>query len=108
MAAAGGGSGNRGKGNMWTLDQTLDQPMDEEAGRLRDMYREKVTGGKLFRFWGLPIVTNLFCCVDLVERWHSYEYGSPTIPFCDLGVSPNWFFLCSFGRKVRFLCTTLL
>lgn len=30
------------KGNMWVLDQKLDQPMDEEAGRLRNMYREKV------------------------------------------------------------------
>lgn len=30
------------KGNMWDLDQNLDQPMDEEAGRLKNMYREKV------------------------------------------------------------------
>ena len=30
------------KGSMWVLDQKLDQPMDEEAGRLRNMYREKV------------------------------------------------------------------
>jgi KUP system potassium uptake protein len=30
------------KGSMWALDQKLDQPMDEEAGRLRTMYREKV------------------------------------------------------------------
>jgi KUP system potassium uptake protein len=30
------------KGAMWELDQNLDQPMDEEAGRLRNMYREKV------------------------------------------------------------------
>jgi hypothetical protein len=30
------------KGVMWELDQSLDQPMDEEAGRLRNMYREKV------------------------------------------------------------------
>lgn len=30
------------KGVMWELDQNLDQPMDEEAGRLRNMYREKV------------------------------------------------------------------
>ncbi|XP_022748753.1 potassium transporter 11-like isoform X2 [Durio zibethinus] len=29
------------KGSMWDLDQKLDQPMDEEAGRLRNMYREK-------------------------------------------------------------------
>lgn len=31
------------KGSMWVLDQKLDQPMDEEAGRLRNMYREKVS-----------------------------------------------------------------
>lgn len=30
------------KGNMWVLEQKLDQPMDEEAGRLKNMYREKV------------------------------------------------------------------
>jgi len=30
------------KGSMWDLDQKLDQPMDEEAGRLKNMYREKV------------------------------------------------------------------
>lgn len=30
------------KGVMWELDQNLDQPMDEEAGRLKNMYREKV------------------------------------------------------------------
>lgn len=30
------------KGSMWELDQKLDQPMDEEAGRLRNMYKEKV------------------------------------------------------------------
>lgn len=30
------------RGSMWALDQKIDQPMDEEAGRLRNMYREKV------------------------------------------------------------------
>ncbi|XP_066343857.1 probable potassium transporter 11 [Miscanthus floridulus] len=29
------------RGSMWELDQNLDQPMDEEAGRLKNMYREK-------------------------------------------------------------------
>lgn len=33
---------NDSKGGMWVLDQKLDQPMDEEGGRLRNMYREKV------------------------------------------------------------------
>lgn len=30
------------KGSMWELDKRLDQPMGEEAGKLRNMYREKV------------------------------------------------------------------
>ena len=30
------------RGSMWELDQKLDQPMDEEAGKLRDGFREKV------------------------------------------------------------------
>ncbi|XP_038704190.1 uncharacterized protein LOC120000277 isoform X1 [Tripterygium wilfordii] len=28
------------KGSMWALDQKLDQPMDEEAGSLKNIYRE--------------------------------------------------------------------
>lgn len=36
------------QGSMWVLDQKLDQPMDEEAGRLRNMYREKVRCNCLF------------------------------------------------------------
>ncbi|KAE8791147.1 Ribosomal RNA small subunit methyltransferase A [Hordeum vulgare] len=30
-----------GKGAMWELEKSLDQPMDAEAGRLRNMYTEK-------------------------------------------------------------------
>lgn len=36
------------KGSMWVLDQKIDQPMDEEAGRLRNMYREKVWFNSFF------------------------------------------------------------
>ncbi|KAL6282956.1 hypothetical protein ACE6H2_013885 [Prunus campanulata] len=32
---------NNNKGSVWVLDQQLDQPMDEEAKRLRNMYTEK-------------------------------------------------------------------
>ncbi|XP_004293775.1 PREDICTED: potassium transporter 10-like [Fragaria vesca subsp. vesca] len=32
---------NGSKGGVWVLDQQLDQPMDEEARRLRNMYQEK-------------------------------------------------------------------
>lgn len=38
------------KGSMWVLDRKLDQPMDEEAGRLKNMYREKVRTTFLSRF----------------------------------------------------------
>lgn len=41
--------GDGTKGSMWVLEQKLDQPMDEEAGRLNNMYREKVKG-PFFRF----------------------------------------------------------
>lgn len=41
-AEVNGDSDTTNKGSMWVLDQKLDQPMDEEAGRLRTMYREKV------------------------------------------------------------------
>ncbi|KAJ0082643.1 hypothetical protein Patl1_12263 [Pistacia atlantica] len=54
------------KGSMWVLDQKLDQPMDEEAGRLRNMYREKRLGIHLSSYspsidirddlWSLSIV----------------------------------------------------
>lgn len=33
---------NGTKGGMWMLDQKLDQPMEEEAGKLRNVFREKV------------------------------------------------------------------
>lgn len=36
------------RGSMWVLDQKLDQPMDEEAGRLSNMYKEKVPTGSFF------------------------------------------------------------
>lgn len=37
------GDSDTNKGSMWVLDQKLDQPMDDEAGRLQNMYREKVS-----------------------------------------------------------------
>lgn len=32
----------RNIGAMWDLEQKLDQPMDEEAHKLKNMYKEKV------------------------------------------------------------------
>lgn len=44
------------KGNMWVLEQKLDQPMDEEAGRLKNMYREKVR----FNSQSISLLVNLW------------------------------------------------
>ncbi|KAJ0526148.1 putative potassium transporter [Helianthus annuus] len=33
---------NEGKGGMWALQQKFDQPMDEEASKLKNMYTERV------------------------------------------------------------------
>lgn len=41
---------NDNRGSMWDLDQKLDQPMDEEAGRLKNMYMEKVCFNCYFPF----------------------------------------------------------
>lgn len=35
--------GTDNKGRVWVLDQQLDQPMDEEAKKLRNPYSEKVS-----------------------------------------------------------------
>lgn len=44
------------RGSMWALDQKLDQPMDEEAGRLRNMYMEKVRFYIKFFFFILKLL----------------------------------------------------
>ncbi|XP_057510148.1 potassium transporter 11 isoform X2 [Actinidia eriantha] len=66
------------KGSMWVLEQKLDQPMDEEAGRLRNMYREKFSALLLLRlaFQSLGVV-----------------YG-------DLGTSPLYVFYNTFPRGI--------
>lgn len=45
------------RGSMWDLDQKLDQSMDEEAGRLRNMYREKVSFLLKIHFHFLFLIT---------------------------------------------------
>ncbi|KAJ6393899.1 hypothetical protein OIU77_023188 [Salix suchowensis] len=67
------------KGSMWDLDQKLDQPMDEEAGRLRNTYREKFSQLLLLRlaFQSLGVV-----------------YG-------DLGTSPLYVFYNTFPHGIK-------
>ncbi|KAG5562381.1 hypothetical protein RHGRI_005199 [Rhododendron griersonianum] len=67
------------KGSMWVLEQKLDQPMDEEAGRLKNMYREK-------KFSALLLLRLSFQSLGVV-------YG-------DLGTSPLYVFYNTFPHGI--------
>ncbi|EPS73551.1 hypothetical protein M569_01203, partial [Genlisea aurea] len=67
------------KGSMWDLDQKLDQPMDEEAGRLKNMYREK-------KFSAILLLRLAFQSLGVV-------YG-------DLGTSPLYVFYNTFPHGI--------
>uniref|UniRef100_A0A7N0UFU7 K+ potassium transporter integral membrane domain-containing protein n=1 Tax=Kalanchoe fedtschenkoi TaxID=63787 RepID=A0A7N0UFU7_KALFE len=66
-------------GRMWALDQKIDQPMDEEAGRLKHMYREK-------KFSVLLLLRLAFQSLGVV-------YG-------DLGTSPLYVFYNTFPHGI--------
>ncbi|KAF5944642.1 hypothetical protein HYC85_018719 [Camellia sinensis] len=68
------------KGSMWDLEQKLDQPMDEEAGRLRHVYREK-------KFSALLLLRLSFQSLGVV-------YG-------DLGTSPLYVFYNTFSHGIN-------
>ncbi|GAV81103.1 K_trans domain-containing protein [Cephalotus follicularis] len=72
--------GDTNKGTMWVLDQKLDEPMDEEAGRIRNMYREK-------KFSALLLLRLSFQSLGVV-------YG-------DLGTSPLYVFYNTFPHGVK-------
>ncbi|KZV22156.1 potassium transporter 11-like [Dorcoceras hygrometricum] len=72
--------GNDTKGSMWVLDQKLDQPMDEEAGRLNNMYREK-------KFSAILLLRLAFQSLGVV-------YG-------DLGTSPLYVFYNTFPHGIE-------
>ncbi|KAI9126604.1 hypothetical protein K1719_002200 [Acacia pycnantha] len=68
------------KGSMWVLDQKLDQSMDEEAGRLRNMYTEK-------KFSALLLLR--------------LAYQSLGVVYGDLGTSPLYVFYNTFPSEVK-------
>ncbi|CAN1225393.1 Potassium transporter 11 [Linum grandiflorum] len=74
-----GDSGESNKGTMWDLDQKLDQSMDEEAGKLKNMYREK-------KFSSLLLLRLAFQSLGVV-------YG-------DLGTSPLYVFYNTFPNGI--------
>ncbi|VAH35690.1 unnamed protein product [Triticum turgidum subsp. durum] len=67
------------RGGMWELDQNLDQPMDEEATRLKNMYREK-------KFSSVLMLRLAFQSLGVV--------------FGDLGTSPLYVFYNAFPHGV--------
>lgn len=67
------------KGSMWVLEQKLDQPMEEEAGRLKNMYREK-------KFSALLLLR--------------LAYQSLGVVYGDLGTSPLYVFYNTFPNGI--------
>ncbi|RLM60589.1 putative potassium transporter 12 [Panicum miliaceum] len=67
------------RGSMWELDQNLDQPMDEEASQLKNMYREK-------KFSSILLLRLAFQSLGVV--------------FGDLGTSPLYVFYNIFPHGV--------
>ncbi|KAI3854143.1 hypothetical protein MKX03_022156 [Papaver bracteatum] len=68
------------RGSMWDLEQKLDQPMEEEAGKLKNMYREK-------KFSSLAVLGLAFQSLAVV-------YG-------DLGTSPLYVFYNTFPDGIK-------
>jgi hypothetical protein len=58
---------------MWELDQNLDQPMDEEASQLKNMYREKVS------FWSLHPRVAIIVSSLLVSLYIWKKHGGPSM-----------------------------
>ncbi|KAK8459380.1 hypothetical protein SEVIR_2G134200v4 [Setaria viridis] len=69
-----------GRGTMWELERNLDQPMDAEAGRLRNMYREKT----------YPTLVLL-----------QLAFQSLGVVFGDLGTSPLYVFYNIFPHEIE-------
>ncbi|CAL1361036.1 unnamed protein product [Linum trigynum] len=67
------------RGSMWDLEQKLDQPMDEEAGKLKTIYREK-------KFSAILLLRLAFQSLGVV-------YG-------DLGTSPLYVFYNTFPKGI--------
>ncbi|KAL3631418.1 peroxysomal 3-ketoacyl-CoA thiolase A (THIL) [Castilleja foliolosa] len=68
------------KGSMWVLDQKLDQSMDEEAGKLRNMYKEKK-----------------FSTILLLRL----AFQSLGVAYGDLGTSPLYVFYNTFPHGIK-------
>nr|XP_043618176.1 potassium transporter 10-like [Erigeron canadensis] len=71
---------NKGKGGMWALQEKFDQPMDEEASKLKNMYSEKE------------------CSWMLLVRLAFQSLG---VVYGDLGTSPLYVFYNTFPEGIN-------
>ncbi|KAI3700237.1 hypothetical protein L2E82_44858 [Cichorium intybus] len=69
----------KNEGGIWALEQKIDQPMDEEAGRLKNMYREKKS--------------SFILLLRLAFQSLGVVYG-------DLGTSPLYVFYNTFPKGI--------
>ncbi|KAL2997616.1 hypothetical protein AAZX31_09G051300 [Glycine max] len=79
MASTGFDEDGDNRGGMWVLEQKIDQPMDEEAERLKNTYREK----KLSTLLLLRLA-----------------YQSLGVVYGDLGTSPLYVFYNTFPQQI--------
>ncbi|VVA27269.1 PREDICTED: potassium transporter [Prunus dulcis] len=74
---------NNNKGSVWVLDQQLDQPMDEEAKRLRNMYTEKFCQQLVGSTWATLKISNevvvLVAVVILVLLFSMQHHGTDKV-----------------------------
>ncbi|KAL2340184.1 hypothetical protein Fmac_008124 [Flemingia macrophylla] len=80
MASTGFDEDGENRGGIWDLDRKIDQPMDEEGERLKNMYREK-------KFSTLLLLR--------------LAYQSLGVVYGDLGTSPLYVFYNTFPRGVN-------
>ncbi|PPR89440.1 hypothetical protein GOBAR_AA31236 [Gossypium barbadense] len=77
--------GDNNKGRMWDLDQQFDRSIEEEAGRLKNMYTEKVLN---------RVFTNILL---LLLRLAFQSLG---VVYGDLGTSPLYVFYNTFPEEI--------
>uniref|UniRef100_M4DWP6 Potassium transporter n=1 Tax=Brassica campestris TaxID=3711 RepID=M4DWP6_BRACM len=80
-------------GAMWELEQKLDQPMDEEANKLKNMYREKVFTFSIQEFNSNGYSVSVGLSMLMLLRLSFQSLG---IVYGDLGTSPLYVFYNTF------------
>ncbi|KAB2092011.1 hypothetical protein ES319_A03G234400v1 [Gossypium barbadense] len=85
--------GDNNKGRMWDLDQQFDRSIEEEAGRLKNMYTEKLFGIGLSDMVSNSIANILLLLLRLAFQSLGVVYG-------DLGTSPLYVFYNTFPEEI--------